>query len=223
MSDYNDKKELEKVSRKIMEEVEKEEKKESEILKNCKSELQYQLTKRIRQICKEREIKGKKKIREILDIYPADLSELKNGKKDVTLEELQRIANNLEVSSLYLLGITDNPNPISIILSSYIWGLTAEARYSLLRLYYYGVDEEDIEIVDKETGEIDVNCLPNGEYEENFEILSSFIADFSNFCDFFTYIKVYVEAKEKGENLTEIKEKIQKSVFKSLDKIADQK
>ena len=61
MSDYNDKKELEKVSRKIMEEVEKEEKKESEILKNCKSELQYQLTKRIRQICKEREIKGKRK------------------------------------------------------------------------------------------------------------------------------------------------------------------
>lgn len=223
MSDYNDKKELDKVSRKIMKEVEKEEKKESKILKNCKSELQYQLTKRIRQICKEREIKGEKKIREIFDIYPADLSELKNGKKDVTLQELQRIANSLEVSQLYLLGITDNPKPISTILSNYILGLTTDARYSLIMLYYYGLDEEDMEIVDKETGEINVNCLPNGEYEANFEILSSFIADISNFCDFFTYIKVYVEAKEKGEDLDEIKEKIQKSIFQSLDKIANKR
>ena len=49
---------------------------------------------------------------------------------------------------------------------------------------------------------------------KNFEILNSFIADFSNFCDFFTYIKVYVEAKEKGEDLTEIKRKYKRVYLK---------
>ncbi len=225
MSDYNNKEEkkMNKFKDRFMKKAEKEEVKKAKILQNCKSNLQFQFAKNLKKECKRQEIFGKI-AKNKLDITASDLSEYQNGKKDIDLERLEKISNKLNVSPFYLLGVTDNPKPISPILSSMIFGLSLEARYTLIMLYYGLKDDENmLEIVDNETGEIDVNVLPSGEYYENFEILSDFIADFSNFCDFFSYIKIYVEAKQKNENLKEIKSKIQKSIFKSLDNIADKK
>lgn len=232
MADYKSKEEkkIESSQNKFMNKVEKEEAKKEKILQNCKSKLQFQFAQNLKKVCKKQGIVGKI-AKDKLDISASDLSEYINGKKDVNLEKLEDIANRLNISPFYLLGVTDNPKPISPILSSMIFGLSLEARYSLIMLYY-GIKDDDnkIEIEDDETGEIDVNVLPSGDYLKNFEIFSSFISDFSNFCDFFTYITRYVEVKRernKKENtkiindgLEEIKEIIQKSIFESLDKIA---
>lgn len=247
MSD-NESKELKKIYKsndRYMNKVGKEEKKRAERLKNCKSKLQFQFAQNFAKETKRQGIKGKM-AKDILDISAPDLSEYKNGKLDVKLEKLEDIANRLNVSPFYLLGITDNPKKMPIVLSSMIYGLTLEARYSLIKLYYgkqEDYNEIEAEIVDDETGEIDINVLPNGSrYNENFEILSSIIADFPNFCSFFTYIRRYVEVKQEIEKLNTndnnsntsqikklkddleiIKEKIQNSVFNSLDKIVDKK
>lgn len=244
MSDYKSKEEkrLKSVSDRFMKKEEKEEKKKAKILQNCKSKLQFLFAQNFKKETKRQGISGKL-ADDILHISASDLSEYKNGKLDIKLEKLEDIASSLNVSPFYLLGVTDNPKPMPIILSSMIYGLTLEARYSLLMLYH-GINEDyneiEMEIVDNETGEINVNVLPSGEYSENFEILSEFIADFSNFCDFFTYIKRYVEIRQEINELTtdekcsstiqinklyedmeEIKRRIQKSIFESLDKIAD--
>lgn len=235
-------KKLKKIIDKFMDKVEKEEKKKAKILKECKSNLQYQFALNFTKETKRQGIIGKT-AKSILDISDSDLSEYKNGKKDIKLEKLENISKRLNVSPFYLLGVTDNPKPMPIILSSMILGITLEARYSLLMLYYgkqENYNEIEAEIVDNETGEIDINVLPSGEYSENFLILSSIIADFQNFCIFITYIKRYVEVKqeinrlitnENDSNTLQVKklegdlaaiiEKIQNSVFESLDKIVD--
>lgn len=246
MSDYKSKEEkkLKRSIDKFMKKEEKEAKKKAKVLQRCKSKLQFLFTQNFTKETKKQGISGKL-ADDILHISASDLSEYKNGKLDIKLEKLEDIANRLNVSPFYLLGVTDNPKPMPIVLSNMIYGLTLEARYSLLMLYY-GTNEDynkiETEIVDNETGEIDINVLPSGEYLENFEILSWFIADFSNFCDFFTYIKRYVEVKQEinklktdednsnllqknklDEDIQEIKRKIQKSIFDSLDKMADKK
>lgn len=243
MSD-NESKELKKIYKsndKYMDKVGKEEKKRAERLKNCKSKLQFQFAQNFAKETKRQGITGKM-AQYILGISASDLSEYKNGKLDVKLEKLEDIANRLKVSPFYLLGITDNPKQMPIVLSSMIYGLTLKARYSLIQLYYgeqEDYNEIEAEIVDDETGEIDINVFPSGSrYDENFEILSSIMADFPNFCIFFTYIKKYVEVKQEIEELSTndnnlntleikklkddleiIKEKIQNSIFDSLDKI----
>ena len=247
MSDceINEDKELKKFSDRFMDKEIKEEVQKLTMLQNSKSELQFIFGQNLKKICKEKKIKGEEKIREQLEISPSDLSEYISGKKQINLKNLDTLADKLNVSPYYLLGVTDNPKPISPILSNMICGLSLEARYSFIMLYYGLEDnEEKVEIVDDELGEIEIERLPNGSmrgnYFENFAILSSFIADFSNFCDFFTYIKRYFEIRQEinelitgetnsstleinrlDEDMEEIKRRIQKSIFESLDKIAD--
>lgn len=52
-------------------------------------------------------------LNEIIGGYRGKLTEVKNGKTNLTKDELDKIAVALHVSADYLLGNTDDPRPIS--------------------------------------------------------------------------------------------------------------
>lgn len=71
--------------------------------------------------------------------------------------------------------------------------MTDNAKNSFIRLYY-GIEDEDLE-------EFDSNMKPSQKYKEILETFNLFVENYSNFCEFLTYQKQYVDTKQKINEL----------------------
>lgn len=187
-----------KVNTHFEKEREKEKKikdKEKELLDEGKL-LEYYFLTRFNSMCAKKGIMTGKQADKILEISAPTFSAYKSGDKFPTLHGIERLADKLNVSSGYLLGYTDNPSPI-LNKANMIRGLTEEARYYLYILSHnIKNDVPDIET------DIPYLHLPYCEDNTEFlEIFSLFIADFSNFCFFLTYMRRYVKVKQEINNL----------------------
>ena len=136
----------------------------------------------------------------LLEITEVTLSNYLTGKAIPKPNEIERIANVLNISPQFLYGLTDSTVPITIK-SNFVNGLSPEARYSIYRLYYGAEEDDDI-------GEIDIKRPISNKNIELLEIFNDFIGIFSNFCDFLTYMKGYVEVRQKINELEKNKENV---------------
>lgn len=189
-----------------MQELEKDRK--EEILTNSKdrqfqSIFSHRLNEMYNTIKEEKELEEKeftqKDFADVLEISEATLSKYLTGKVIPKPNEIERIANVLNISPQFLYGLTDSTVPI-LAKSDLVKGLSPEARYSIYRLYY-GIEDDDI-------GEIDINRPISNKYIGFLDIFSEFIGDFSDFCDFVSYLKRYVEVKQEINELEKNKDNV---------------
>lgn len=153
----------------------------------------------------EKPVLTQKEFAKELDITEQTLSNYLTAKAYPKPNEMERLAKILKTSKEYLYGLTDNPAPIPLK-SDLILGLSPNARYSLFKMYH-GIEDEDI-------GDIDIDMPYSDKYLEHLTIFSEFIGNFTNFCDFVTYLKRYVEVKQKINEL----DKNEKGLNSKLEK-----
>lgn len=181
---------FDKSRRKFNTEEEIKDKKMCKVEDNTECKLQIECSKKIRTLCGEQGIKGEDKIIKKLGITPQTYSKYLTGKQILKLDQVEEFAKILGVSPYYILGFTDNrysqiPNTV--------FGLTDNAKNSFMRLYY-GIEDEDLE-------EFDTNMKPSPKYKEILETFNLFVENYSNFCEFLTYQKQYVDTKQKINEL----------------------
>lgn len=151
----------------------------------------YYFPMRFEKICNKKCIKGVNAQSE-LGISESTFSKYINGKAVPSFEVLSVISEKLNVSPYYLMGVTDNMADIPLKNNMEI-GLSEQARYYLYILahnLHADVPDNDVQNViwDLSYSEENIKFL---------EIFSLFISDFSNFCEFLTYIRRYVVVKQE--------------------------
>ena len=132
-----------------------------------------------------------------LQITDVTLTNYLSAKSMPKPNEIKRLAQILNTSKEYLYGLTDSTAPIPPK-SDLILGLSPSARYCLFKMYH-GIEDEDI-------SDIDIDIPHSNKYIGYLEIFSEFIGNFPDFCDFVTYLKRYVEVKQKINELEKNKE-----------------
>ncbi|MCI9275862.1 MAG: hypothetical protein HFJ24_08125 [Clostridia bacterium] len=188
----------ENVKRIINTEKEKELEREEQIKENTKGiRFKYLFAIRFGILCNDKFIITGNQARDKLDIDPSTFSKYKSGAKfPSSINELIRLATKLDVSSDYLIGVTDSKSPLPQNMNMEL-GLSEKARTNLYTIYHYIQDDvQDIDI-DLPHSNITIGML------ENFSL---FIENFSDFCDYLTYMKRYVEIKQEIIKLEENKE-----------------
>lgn len=176
---------------KYYEDEEKEQEREEFLLENYKEDnFKYYFPKRFRSLCNEQGIKGVN-APDKFNISEATFSGYINGKRFPNRNEVKRLAKILGVSTNYLLGVTDNKFYLSPKMNMHL-GLSEEARYYLY-MFAHNL-KSDVQDINADLPYDDENIL----FLETFNL---FISDFSNFCDFLTYITKYVEVKQEINKL----------------------
>lgn len=199
----------EKVKRKINTENERELDRKQKIIDNTSGiRFKYLFAVRFNELCNKEFIMTGDQARKKLDIDPSTFSKYKNGSKfPSSPNELIRLADIFNVSPDYLLGVTDSTSLLPPNMNMKL-GLSENARICLYQLYHY--IEDGIIDIDKNLSHSDFTV-------GMLEIFSLFIENFSDFCDFLTYIKRYVEVKQDIIELTETNEILDYKGKKSLD------
>lgn len=186
------------VKREINTEKEKELEREEKIKENTKgARFKYLFAIRFGNLCKKKFIITGKQARNKLNIDKSTFSKYQTGAKfPSSFDELIRLADIFNVSPDYLLGVTDSTSPLPLNMNMEL-GLSETARMYLYTLYHYiQNDVQDIDI-DLPHSDITIGML------ENFSL---FIENFSDFCDFLTYTKQYVEVKQQINDLEKNKD-----------------
>lgn len=188
----------EDVKRIINTQKEKELEKEEQIKANTNGiRFKYLFAIRFKSLCDKNGIFTGKQANDRLEIDKSTFSKYKSGAKfPSTFDELIRLSDKLNVSPDYLMGVTDSTFPIPPNMNMEM-GLSETARTYLYTLYHY--IQDDIQ-------DIDIDLPHSNITIEMLEIFSLFIENFSDFCDFLTYIKRYVEVKQEIIKLEENKE-----------------
>lgn len=145
----------------------------------------------------EKLVLTKKEFATELDITDVTLSNYLSARAYPKPKEIKRLAQILNTSKEYLYGLTDSTAPIPPK-SNLILGLSPSARYCLFKMYH-GIEDEDV-------SDIDIDIPHSDKYIGYLEIFSEFIGNFTDFCDFVTYLKWYVETKQAINKLEKNKE-----------------
>lgn len=157
-------------------------------------QMQFIFSTRLRRLLKEKELK-ETDLANLIGVQPATITRYLRGDNFPSMANMARICKELEVSPAYLLGLSHIP-----FLSS--WNMSQALGLSI-------------------QGEKSKQIL---------EILNTFISNNElDFLNLLNYSKEYIKIKQKlntneqvtKENLEEIKNKIQKSIFESLDKMVE--
>lgn len=191
---------LENVRRIINTEKEKELDREKQIKDNTNGiKFKYLFATRFKKLCDQKFIVTGKQANDKLGIGPSTFSKYKTGAKfPSSFDELIRIAEELNVSPDYLLGVTDSTSSLPPNMNMEL-GLSEKARICLYTLYHYIQDDVLDTEIDLPHFEMTIKML------ENFSL---FIENFSDFCEFLAYITRYVEVKQKINELEENKENV---------------
>ena len=132
-----------------------------------------------------------KEFAQIIDVRPATITRYLKGNAFPSLANIARICKELNVSPAYLLGLSHIP-----FLSS--WNINQALGLSIKYEEYKPIIEQISIFIS--TNELEFLKLLKNSKE---------------------YIELKNDSKKTNEDLSEIKEKIQNSIFKSLDKIAE--
>lgn len=151
---------------------------------------------RFEYLCNKKGIITGKKAKEVLGISYPTFSKYKSGESFPSIDELIRLTDLLNVSLEYLIGATDSTNALPPKMNMKL-GLSEKAKINLYKIYHYVQDDVQDVTIHLPHSNLTVELL------ENF---SSFIENFSDFCDFLTYTKRYVEVKQEINKLEENKE-----------------
>lgn len=124
------------------------------------------------------------------------ISNYANGKRMPRGNELEVIATKLFVTPNYLLGLTDCTT-FSAEEMNKILGLSEDAMKTFAMLNYNVEEIQDL---------MDPMEVSNV-HKEELNVFSLFVSNISNFREFLTYIKRYVEVKQEINKLNDTKEK----------------
>lgn len=130
-----------------------------------------------------------KKLAEDSNISPSSISNYASGLRIPERYELEKIANALNTSSNYLLGLTDCTDRSTEELERLL-GLSENAMKSLAML------NSNIE----EIGDLMDSRNPSPVHRNKLKFFSDFISDFKNFPIFLTYMEQFVYVKQKLDN-----------------------
>lgn len=152
---------------------------------------QYAFSKRLNQKLADLNYTNKD-LHDKTEISEGAISNFVNGKRIPNRYDLEKIANALNTSDNYLLGLTDCTDRSTEELERLL-GLSENAMKSLAML------NSNIEEID----DLMDNRNPSPVHRNKLKFFSDFISDFKNFPIFLTYMEQFVYVKQKLDNVND--------------------